>query len=120
MTITFGFTDELTNTRYAPLAALSAHYQQQRLLEPLTQVQIPMKIREFSPAHKLTQVLLSILAGCETLSEVNTTLKTEPGMAALWGGTALPINPALPPVGYANSNADRPVTPRDDGHLGHP
>ena len=35
MTITFGFTDELTNTRYAPLAALSAHYQQQQLLEPL-------------------------------------------------------------------------------------
>ena len=85
MTITFGFTDELTDPRYAPLAALSAHYQQQRLLEPLTQVQIPMKIREFSPAHKLTQVLLSILAGCETLSEVNTTLKTEPGIAALWG-----------------------------------
>ena len=85
MTITFGLTDELTNTRYAPLAALSAHYQQQRLLAPLAQMQIPMRIREFSPADKLIQVLLSILAGCETLSEVNTTLKTEPGLAALWG-----------------------------------
>jgi hypothetical protein len=85
MTITFGFTDELTNTRYAPLAALSVRYQQQQLLGPLAQLQIPMKIREFSPADKLIQVLLSILAGCETLSEVNTTLKTEPGLAALWG-----------------------------------
>jgi hypothetical protein len=85
MTITFGFTDELTNTRYAPLAALSAHYQQHHLLEPLQQVPIPMKVRAFSPADKLTQVLLSILAGCETLAEVNTTLKTEPGLAALWG-----------------------------------
>ena len=64
MTITFGFTDELTNTRYAPLAAFSAHYQQHHLLEPLQQVPIPMKVRAFSPADKLTQVLLSILAGC--------------------------------------------------------
>ena len=85
MTIAFGFTDELTNTRYAPLAALSAHYQQQQVLEPLSRMQIPMKIREFSPADKLMQVVLSILAGCETLSEVNSILKAEPGLAALWG-----------------------------------
>jgi hypothetical protein len=44
-----------------------------------------MKIRAFSPAAKLTQVLLSILTGCQTLSEVNTTLKTESGLAAQWG-----------------------------------
>ena len=85
MTITFGFTDELTNTRYALLVALAAHYQQQRRLEPFKQLQIPTKIREFSQADKLLQVLLSILAGCETLAEVNTTLKTEPGLATLWG-----------------------------------
>jgi len=64
MTIEIGLTDELTNTRYAPLAALSAHYQQNRTVEPLVQVQIPMKMRDFSPPSKLTQVFLSILAGC--------------------------------------------------------
>jgi hypothetical protein len=85
MTITFGFTDELTNTRYAPLEAFSAHYQQHDLFAPLQQVPVSMKIRAFSLAAKLPQVLLSILSGCETLSEVNTTLKTEPGLAALWG-----------------------------------
>jgi hypothetical protein len=85
MTITFGFTNELTNTRYAPLAALSVHFQQEQWLGPLAHMQMPMKIRAFSPAAKLMQVLLSILAGCETLSEVNTTLKTEAGLAALWG-----------------------------------
>jgi hypothetical protein len=85
MTITFGFTDELTNTRFAPLAALSAYYQQHQVLAPLADVQIPMKIREFSPADKLIQVLLSVLAGCATLSEVNATLKSENGLAALWG-----------------------------------
>lgn len=75
MTIEIGLADEPTNTRYAPLAALSAHYQQYSTLEPLAQVQIPMKMRDFSPSSKLTQVLLSILAGCDTLSEVNNKLK---------------------------------------------
>ena len=41
MTIAFGFTGELTNTRYAPLTALSAHYQQQQVLEPLSRMRIP-------------------------------------------------------------------------------
>lgn len=85
MAIEIGFTDDLTNTQYAPLAALSAHYQQNRVFDPLEQVLIPMKKREFSPAGKLIQVLVSILAGCETLSEVNLRLKSEPGLAAVWG-----------------------------------
>ena len=72
MDIEFGLTDEFTNTHYAPLVALSAHYQHQQLLEPLEQVQIRMKIRQFSPVDKLKQVLLSILAGCETLTAFNT------------------------------------------------
>ena len=85
MPIEIGFTDELTNTCYAPLAALAVHYQQHRVLAPVTQVQIPMKMREFAPADKLLQVLVSILAGCATLSEVNATLKAEAGLAASWG-----------------------------------
>lgn len=85
MAIEIGFTDDLTNTQYAPLAALSAHYQQNRVFDPLEQVLIPMKEREFRPADKLTQVLASILAGCETLSEVNLRLKSEPGLASVWG-----------------------------------
>ena len=73
MTIEIGLTDELTNTQYAPLAALSVHYQQNLTLKPLTGVQIPVKTRDFSPYDKLVQVLLSVLAGCETLSEVSMT-----------------------------------------------
>ncbi len=85
MTIEIGLTHDLTNTQYAPLAALSAHYQQNHTLEALEQVQMAMKKRDFSPADKLKQVFLSILAGCETLSEVNTRLKAEVGLAAVWG-----------------------------------
>lgn len=84
MTIEFGLSDELMNTKYAPLAALCYYYQQTGMLAPLEQVQIPMKNRCFSVASKLIQVLVSILAGCETLSEVNPKLKPETGLARLW------------------------------------
>lgn len=85
MSIEIGFTDEFTNTQYAPLAVLCAHYQTNQLLEPLHQVPIPQKTRVFSPGDKLIQVLLSILAGCGPLYEFNERLKPETGLAALWG-----------------------------------
>jgi len=85
MTIEIGFTDELTNTQYAPLAVLSVHYQHHQVLKPLEKVLIPIKTQDFSPSDKLTQVFLSILAGCETLSEVNPKLRPEVPLAAVWG-----------------------------------
>jgi len=85
MNLKIDFTSEFTNTRFAPLAVLSAHYQDQKILKPLQKVQIPMRNRYFEPADKLIQVLLSILAGCETLSEVTTALKPERNLAAVWG-----------------------------------
>lgn len=84
MTIEFGLTNELVNTQYAPLAALSVHCQQNLTLKPLKEVHIPVKKRDFSPSDKLIQVLLSILAGCETLFEVNVRLKAEVGVARVW------------------------------------
>lgn len=85
MTVEFGLTDELVNTQYAPIAALVAHYQQKHILHPLVQVQMPGKVREFSPTSKLIQVFLSLLAGCETLSEVNPKLRSEVGLANVCG-----------------------------------
>ena len=84
MSIEIGFTNELTNTRYAPLAVLSALYQENHTLQPLDKVKIPMKVRDFRVSDKLTQVLLSILAGCTTLSEVNTKLRSETALARVW------------------------------------
>lgn len=84
MRIELSLTDGLTNTNYAPLAALLAHYQQNQRLEPLEEVQIPMRMRDFSPYDKLIQLLLSILAGCKTLFEVNSTLKHEQALATVW------------------------------------
>ena len=84
MTIEFDLTEELCNTQYAPLAALCAHYQQNQVLAPLEAVQIGQKERDFRPTDKLIQVFVSVLAGCRTLSKVNTRLKSETNVASIW------------------------------------
>jgi hypothetical protein len=85
MDIEFGLTDGSFNTQFAPLAALSAHYQHTQMLAALEQVDLRMKTRDFSPVCKLKQVFLSILAGCETLTAFNSLLDGETGLAAIWG-----------------------------------
>ena len=85
MNIEFGLTKKSFNTQYAPLAALFVHYQHNQMLAPLEKVAVRMKIRDFSPVCKLKQVLVSILAGCETLTAFNSELDGETGLAAIWG-----------------------------------
>ena len=85
MTIEFELTPKICNTQYAPLAALIVHYHQQERLKPLEEVRIPIKSYDFSPACKLEQVFLSIMAGCETLTTFNTKLRPEQPLARLYG-----------------------------------
>jgi len=85
MAVEIGLTDELTNTQYAPLAALFVHYQQNQVFRPLEQMQKWGKEREFRPVSKLQQLVLSVLAGCDRLSEVNSKLRTEIQLARVWG-----------------------------------
>lgn len=76
--------DDHFNTEYAPLAALLAHYQQNQVLQPMGLIDINMKSRVYTPISKLEQVLISMLAGCEYLVEVNSKLQTEPNLAQVW------------------------------------
>lgn len=85
MDIKIGFTDELTNTSHASLTALLAYYQHNHLFQPLESIQIPMRKRDFAPHEKIIQVLLSILGGCQTLSEFNSRLKHEAVLAQVLG-----------------------------------
>jgi hypothetical protein len=85
MILEFGLTDEQRNTEYAPLVALCAHYQEQHWFKELEKVSKHNKERDYRLPDKLIQVLLSMLAGCETLSEVNPKLSGERGFAAMWG-----------------------------------
>jgi len=85
MNIEIDSTAEEFNTQYAPLAVILATYQANQLLRPLESIPIAMKKRDFTPADKLIQVLISILGGCETLSEVNVRLRREKHIATIGG-----------------------------------
>ncbi len=81
MKLEFSLTQELTNTQYAPLAALLAYYEAEKALEPLQSVTSAAKSGDFTLAEKLEQLLVSILAGCEYISVVNTKLRPERKLA---------------------------------------
>ena len=78
MQIEFGLTTERFNTQYAPLSLLLALYKQKKVLKPLENVETEEKVIKFSVEDKLSQIFVSILAGCDTISEVNTKLKGDP------------------------------------------
>lgn len=81
MTLQFGKTDELTNTQFAPLAALLTYYEAHNVFEPFQSVTSTAKDGGFTLADKLEQVVLSILSGCRYISEVNTKLRPERKLA---------------------------------------
>jgi len=76
-----GLTEELINTRFAPVAALLAYYQAHEVLKPLETVTVAMKTIDFAPADKLLQVFVSLLTGCRYLSTVTTRLRLEHSLA---------------------------------------
>jgi len=77
MRLQFDTTDELTNTQFAPVAALMAYYDAQKALEPLQSVTSVAQKEDFSLTEKLEQVVWSILTGCQYISVVNTKLRPE-------------------------------------------
>lgn len=85
MTIEFRLSSKEFNTQYAPLGVLLAIYQQKQVLQPLENVKTRIKKVDFTMVDKLKQVLVSILAGCETVSEVNTKLKGDGPLAKVGG-----------------------------------
>ncbi len=85
MSLEFGLTSELTNTQFAPLAALGYAYRQHVTLKRLQTVQLRLKEVHHSPQDKLEEVLVSILAGCTHLAEINTVLRPDIQLAQSWG-----------------------------------
>lgn len=85
MSIEFGLTDSTFNTQYAPLGMLLALYKQKQVLKPLENVVMSAKTVHFSPIDKLEQIFVTILGGCNTISEVNTKLKGDAPLAQAGG-----------------------------------
>jgi hypothetical protein len=74
-----------TWSKYAGLAVLLAHYRTKNRLAPLTTLDGALQKRDFSVSDKLSQVLLSILMGCETLSETQRVFPSEKALAQVGG-----------------------------------
>lgn len=84
MSLKFKLTKKSVNTQFGPIAALLAYYQQQQVLAPLKNVVPDVKKSDFPLDSQLTQIFLSILTGCEYLSEVNTRLRPERKFAQVY------------------------------------
>src|SRR5262249_46450381 len=75
-------------TNFAPLGVLGYCLTRSNFLWPtLTAVHLPLKAVDHTPASKLLDVLVSILAGCRALSQVNTRLRPDRALARAWGRT---------------------------------
>ncbi len=81
----FGLTKGLFNTQFAPLAVIASYCKQMEYLKPLNMVEMGRKSVKFTQSDKLSQVFVSILAGCHHLAEVNTRLVPDRILARSWG-----------------------------------
>ena len=85
MNTEFGLTTGSFNTKYAPLAAFAQHFHERGTLQPLQGVLDEAGQPEYRLADKLIQVLVSIMANCEYICEVNSRLRSEMELARAWG-----------------------------------
>lgn len=73
-------------THFAPLGVLGYCLTRTHFLEPvLKNVRLPLKTVAHSPASKLLDVLVSILAGCRAIRQVNTRWRPDLALAQAWG-----------------------------------
>src|SRR5215475_5224 len=74
------------DTGFAPLGVLGYCLMRTSFLSPvLRAVTVPIKTVQHLPAAKLVDVLISILAGCRAVSQVNTRLRPDLALAHAWG-----------------------------------
>ncbi len=74
------------DTGFAPLGVLGYCLMRTSFLAPvLRAVTVPLKTVQHPPAAKLLDVLVSILAGCRAISQVNTRLRPDLALAQAWG-----------------------------------
>src|SRR5947209_6511557 len=70
----------------ASLAALGVKLRQLNLFEPIGKhVRIPQKTVKHSPIDKLYDAFIAILAGAHGLVEINSRLRSDPGLQAAFG-----------------------------------
>ena len=73
-------------TCFAPLAVLGAYIRQQDLLSPVfSRLAFEQRMHTDKPVEALIDVLVSMLAGCRSINQVNTKVRPEVLLAKAWG-----------------------------------
>lgn len=73
-------------THFAPLGVLGYCLTRTHFLDPVFKsVRLPLKTVIHRPESKLLDVLVSILAGCRAIRQVNTRLRPDLALARAWG-----------------------------------
>lgn len=80
-----GLTNGPFNTKYASLAAIGWHLLHNQTVQTFEKVVCEAGKPDFLLSTKLVQVLCSMFAGCEYISEINSRLLTETELARAWG-----------------------------------
>jgi len=76
-------------TSCASLAAIGVKLSQLKLFDPIrSRVQIKQKTIKHTPADKLYDAFISLMAGAHGLVEINTRLRTDPGLQKAFGRNA--------------------------------
>jgi hypothetical protein len=79
-------TATLNTTRYAPLLVLGWWITQHDLFSPIrSRLQFHMPTHTSQPVEALLDLLVGLLAGCEVVSQVNTTIRSDRLLAQAWG-----------------------------------
>ncbi len=74
-----------TQTQYVPLAVLGYCFTRAHVLHPVwNAIEWPMKTYDHTPTAKLQDMLVSILAGNNAVSQINTRLRPDLALAAAW------------------------------------
>jgi hypothetical protein len=72
---------------YVPLAALGYALRRAHVLEPVQDVDVPIKTIEHSPTDKIIEALVLILAGGRATNQIDLLLRPNLGLAQSWGQT---------------------------------
>ena len=73
-------------TSFAPLGVLGYCLTRTDFLAPVfTDLRLPLKTVDHAPAGKLLDLLVSVLAGCRAIVQVNTRLRPDLALAQAWG-----------------------------------
>ncbi len=82
-------TAPIDSTAYAPLVALGFWLRQLDLWAPIrSRVQFIQPTHTSDPVSALLDLAVGILAGCQVVAQVNTTIRSDPLLAQAWGRVA--------------------------------